>query len=593
MDTGNKPMYKWQDLPWSQIDRAVFKLQKRIYQAAQGGDSKTVHKLQRLLIKSKSAKYLAVRRVTQDNQGKKTAGIDGVKSLTPTQRLQMAQDLNLSAKALPTRRVWIPKPGKTEQRPLGIPTLQNRAEQALAKLALEPEWEARFEANSYGFRPGRSAHDAIAAIFNSVCHKAKYVLDADIEKCFDRINHQALLDKLQTFPLLHRAIHAWLKAGVIDGETLFPTTEGSPQGGVISPLLMNIALHGLETTIERKYPGAKLIRYADDLVAFHPELRVIEQIQTDIMQWLNQMGLTLNLNKTRITHTLKQHQGPIGFDFLGFHIQQYRVGKTRSAKSAGRNPKLLGFNTLIKPSNEALKRHQRTLRTLIKTHRSATQAQLIANLNPVIKGWTAYYATVSSKKIFAKMAHLTFLKLKRWAIRRHPNKSSHWVIKKYWRLEQGTWLFAPPTGGALYHHSQTPIKRYTKVRGTKSPFDGDWLYWATRNQRQPGTPIRIVKLLKQQAGRCTYCGLYFKPDDPLHIDHIIPTSQGGRNGYDNWQLLHPHCHHRKTAQENKQRFINGADDNSQTTEEPCEVKVSRTVLPRRAKSRVSIEVTGR
>lgn len=178
MNTATRPMYEWQDLPWRKIERAVFKLQKRIYQASQRGDTKAIHKLQRLLISSWSARCLAVRRVTQDNRGKNTAGVDGVKTLTPPERLQLAQTLTLSQTACPVRRVWIPKPGKVEKRPLGIPTLSNRAEQALAKLALEPEWEARFEPNSYGFRPGRSAHDAIEAIFKNICLQAKYVLDA-------------------------------------------------------------------------------------------------------------------------------------------------------------------------------------------------------------------------------------------------------------------------------------------------------------------------------------------------------------------------------------------------------------------------------
>ncbi|HUZ52204.1 MAG TPA: reverse transcriptase domain-containing protein [Streptosporangiaceae bacterium] len=199
------------------------------------GDVKTVHRLQRLLMRSRAAKCLAVRRVTQDNQGKRTAGVDGVKALTPPERLRLANRLSLAVKPRPTRRVWIPKPGTTECRPLGIPTMHDRAVQALAKLALEPEWEARFEPNSYGFRPGRSGHDAIEAIFQGICRKPKYVLDADIVKCFDRIDHQALLRKLGTFPALRRAIRGWLRAGVMDGPTLFPTTAGTPQGGVITP----------------------------------------------------------------------------------------------------------------------------------------------------------------------------------------------------------------------------------------------------------------------------------------------------------------------------------------------------------------------
>jgi len=579
MNTVEQPMYKWQELPWTKMERAVFKLQKRIYQAAQAGDVRTVHKLQRLLLKSWSARCLAVRRVTQENQGKKTAGIDGVKSLTPEQRLQLAQTLNLSTQAQPTRRVWIPKPGKKdEKRPLSIPTIKDRAAQTLVKLALEPEWEARFEPNSYGFRPGRCAHDAIEAIFHLVCHKAKYVLDADIAKCFDRINHSALLAKLQTFPWLRRAIRAWLKAGVLDKGELFPTTEGAPQGGTLSPLLMNIALHGLETAIAGKYPGAHVVRYADDLVALHPELDAIHQIQLETTEWLKTMGLELKPSKTRITHTLNQHDGPIGFDFLGFHIRQYRVGRTHSTKSSGRNSKPLGFKTLIKPSKEACQRHQEALRTIIRKHRSNSQTQLIAQLNPIIKGWTAYYATISAKRTFEKMSNLTYLKLKRWAIRRHPRKSRKWVMRKYWRVEQGSWTFAPADGISLYRHYQTPIRRHIKVKRGSSPYDGTWLYWATRRGKQPGTPKRIAYLLKQQAGCCPECGLYFKPEDTLQVDHIIPQSQGGRDEYDNWQLLHLYCHQLKTAQENKQRQQGGTYDKSQTIEEPCEVNVSSTVL---------------
>jgi RNA-directed DNA polymerase len=260
MSTANRPtsrksMYGWRDLPWKRFERRVFKLQKRIYRASLRDDVRAVHKLQKLLLSSFVAKCLAVRRVTQDNRGKRTAGVDGVASLTPHQRLKLAEGLTLKGKAKPLRRVWIPKPGSKEKRPLGIPTMRDRALQALAKLALEPEWEARFEPNSYGFRPGRSCHDAIEAVFNTVNRKPRYVLDADIEGCFERINHEVLITKLSTFAVLRRAVKGWLKAGIMDGETPFPTAEGTPQGGVISPLLANVALHGLEGHITSSFPA--------------------------------------------------------------------------------------------------------------------------------------------------------------------------------------------------------------------------------------------------------------------------------------------------------------------------------------------------
>jgi len=228
MSPATAPGYDWQDIPWKKLQRAVFKLQTRIYRAARQDDTQVVRRLQRLSVHSRSAKLLAVRRVTQDNRGKRTASVDGVKSLTPLQRPRLAQTLALPAQASPLRRVWLPKPGTDEQRPLAIPTVRDRAAQALFKLALEPEWEARFAANSHGFRPGRSTHDAIGAIFSGICKKAKYVLDADMAKCFDRIGHAALLQKLHTTPTFRRAVQAWLKAGVMDGPTLYPTEEGTP-----------------------------------------------------------------------------------------------------------------------------------------------------------------------------------------------------------------------------------------------------------------------------------------------------------------------------------------------------------------------------
>jgi len=225
----------WSNVPWKKLEQQCFRIQKRIYRASQRGNQRAVHKLQKLLMKSEAARMLAVRRVTQENQGKKTAGVDGAKSVKPKERLLMAQQIHPKhwkhCKAQPVRRVWIPKPGKDEQRPLGIPTMYERARQCLAKLALEPEWEARIEANSYGFRPARSAHDAIDAIFNGIRYKAKFVLDADLKACVDNINQQALLNKLHTYTAMKHAIKGWLKAGVLENGVFAPTEAGTPQGG--------------------------------------------------------------------------------------------------------------------------------------------------------------------------------------------------------------------------------------------------------------------------------------------------------------------------------------------------------------------------
>lgn len=569
-----EPAYDWRDLDWRAIERRVFKLQKRIYQASHRGEVKTVHKLQHLLMRSWSAKCLAVRKVTQDNRGKKTAGVDGMKSLSPPGRLRLVSILNIAAKPQPSRRVWIPKPGsKTEKRGLGIPVLHDRAAQALVKLALEPEWEAHFEPNSYGFRPGRSAHDAREAVLHAICYKSKYVLDADIAKCFDRINHDALLAKLTTFPTLRRVIRGWLKAGVMDGPELFPTEEGTPQGGVASPLLANIALHGLEADIRASFPKSVtrdritmqewqpiVIRYADDFVLLHHERSVVEEAQQRIALWLNAMGLELKPSKTCITHTLvPTDEGHVGFDFLGWHVRQHPVGKYHTGTNTHGRP--LGFKTLITPSKTAQKRHRETLTSVIRRGRAAKQAVLILELNRVIRGWVNYHAPSVSSRVFSHMRQWLRRKLWRWALRRHPRKSARWLAQHYWhRYSDGCWNFRTTGGARLYHHTDKAITRHVKVKGTKSPFDGDWVYWATRLGRHPLLSADVAYLLRKQRGRCTWCGLYFTNGDIKERDHVIPKQRKLKVGMSEKQLLHGHCHDAKTAQDGS--CARGATDNT-------------------------------
>lgn len=533
-----KPSEDWKSLPWKQFQRNVFRLQQRIYRAKQRGDVRTVHNLQRLLLRSRSARHLAVRRVSQDNRGKKTPGVDGVASLTPQQRLHYARCLrNLDRVADPVRRTYLQKPDGG-QRPLGIPTMLQRAYQALVKLALEPEWEAVFEANSYGFRPGRSPHDAIEAVFNYIRLKPKYVLKADIEKCFDKIDHQALLAKLDTIQPITKLVRGWLKAGIIDqDQTLFPET-GLAQGGVISPLLMNIALHGLEEAILKAYPKRDkpaVIRFADDLVIVHHDLDQLYQIKQQAERWLSQIGLHLNPTKTYISHTLNEHEGQTGFDFLGFNVRQYPVGRYKTRTYQGQ----AGFKTLIKPSQKAQKRHLAHLKQVIRDYRGSTQAGLIGTLNPIIRGWANYYKTCTAKAIFNQMTAQLYYKLRRWAAFRHPRKWPSWWYCRYWQRINGRICFSDGKDHLL-QYEEIKIKRHTKVIGSKSPFDGDWLYWARRLQRDPLKSSRVVKLLKRQSGKCEECGLPFSMEDVLEVHHLNGHHQDNR--YENLSLIHGHCH---------------------------------------------------
>jgi len=565
---------EWSKVPWRKLERYVFKLQKRIYRASSRGDVRAVRRLQKTLMRSWSAKCLAVRRVTQDNQGKKTAGVDAIKSLSPVRRLELVQNLKLSRKAKPTRRVWIPKPGTEEKRALGIPTMTDRALQALVKQVLEPEWEALFEPNSYGFRPGRSCHDAIGAIFLSIRQKAKYVLDADIAKCFDRIDHKALLKKINTFPTIRRQVRAWLQAGVMDGKELFPTSEGTPQGGVISPLLANIALHGIENQINQAFPKLyksgretwfhkkgehflppQLIRYADDFVVIHDNLAVVQRCQQIIAEWLKDIGLELKPSKTRISHTLEKYEGNTGFDFLGFNIRQYRVAEEYSAKNF--KGEAVGFKTLIKPSKEAIKRHVVKVGKIIDAHKSVPQKGLIQHLNPVIRGWANYYSTVVSKETFSEIDHIVYQQLLAWAKRTHPGTPVKGIVKKCWQtVGKNHWVFATKEGNEittrLLKHAETPIVRHEKVKGEASPYDGNLVYWSTRRKNHPECPKKIAELLRKQKGKCNWCGLHFREDDLLEIDHILSTAQGGKDVTSNRQLLHRHCHDEKTARERRQ-----------------------------------------
>ncbi len=538
----------WEQLDWKSIRFHVARLQERIYQAARRDESERIRKLQKLLMRSEAARLLAVRQVTQDNSGKTTPGVDGVADLAPEDRLKLADTLRLRYRANAVRRVWIPKPGKQEKRPLGIPTLRDRATQALMKLALEPEWEARFEPHSYGFRPGRSAHDAIGAIFHALSGKTAYVLDADISACFDRIDHAALLAKLQLKGKMLGQIRAWLKAGAMDGEVYMPAHGGTPQGGVISPLLANIALHGMETEVKsrlledlRQFSKAKgqkcgrdrilaslsIIRYADDFVVIHESLDIVMKARQCIEEWLKSVGLELKPEKTRVVHTkMPLKENPPGFDFLGFSVRHY-------AKKSGAGRKLL-----IKPTKKGIQRHRDNLAELLRKLRGATQEQVIKALNPRIRGWANYYRHVVSKQAFSKLDNQLHWVLRRWAKRRHPNKSGDWAFNRYWSYRKTRWEFRDKQL-SLYQHAATEITRHVKVIGDRSPFDGEAAYWSERAVRNSRSPLR-ARLIAKQKNRCVWCRGILYWNDPQEKHHLDRDRRNNRPS--NLWLVHRHCH---------------------------------------------------
>jgi len=327
-----KKYKKWSEIPWGSLQNQVFNLQNKIFKHSKRNSRSKVLYYQKKLVNSECAKLIAVRMITQDNRGKKTAGVDGLSELTPAQRFQLVTKMILNGKASTIKREWIPK-ANGKLRPLGIPTMEDRAKQCLVKMALEPEWESRFEENSYGFRPGYSTSDAKWVIARQLQGGPKYFLDADIKGCFDNISHKYLLEKLNISKMFKLQIEAWLEAGIMadSEEDSYEINEaGTPQGGVISPLLMNIALHGLENNILKHFKkrnAIKVVRYADDFVVFAKNLDDVLKAKEIIIKFLKPIGLSLSEEKSRVGHSMEKlpgTEGPPGLDFLGYHFRNVR-----------------------------------------------------------------------------------------------------------------------------------------------------------------------------------------------------------------------------------------------------------------------------
>ena len=495
----------WLLIDWQRVEGDVRRLRQRIFTASQAGDLGKVRNLQKLMLRSQANTLLSVRRVTELNAGRKTAGIDGQVVVTAPGKAQLVDRVQHHAaawKPKPVKRVYIPK-ANGKRRPLGVPVIVDRVLQARVVNALDPEWEARFEPKSYGFRPGRGCHDAIESIYKTVAGKAAHrlwVLDADLAAAFDRIDHSHLLAALGTFPA-RGLVEQWLRAGVVDMGRLAPTEEGTPQGGVISPLLLNVALHGMEEAAGVRYrragvhagktvPGSPVVvRYADDLVAMCASRDEADEVKARLAAWMAPRGLVFNEDKTRVVHL------DDGFNFLGFNIRRYR-GKL-----------------LIKPSKAALRRIRERLAAEMKALRGANANAVLQRLNPIIRGWSAYYRTVVSSRVFAQLDQFMWTLTYKWAKHGHPNKSRHWIANRYFdtfnRSRRDRWVFGDRDSGAYLHKfAWTKIVRHQMVPGTASPDDTTLAdYWTERRfRRTPPLDGVSLRLLKAQHGRCPQCG---------------------------------------------------------------------------------------
>lgn len=554
----------WKDIRWASVESRIFRLQLRIYKAAENQEYEKVYKLQKLLLSSKSAKFLAVKRVTQDNTGKKTLGVDNKLITSPREKFQLAQHLKLDGKSSPILRTYTPK-SDVSQRPLEITTIEDRAKQALAYLALNPQWEASFEARSYGFRPGRSVNDAMEDIFLGISKKPKWVLYADIAKCFYRINHEYLLQKCNTFLEMRKQLRSWLKAGILKGETYAFPKMGTPQGGIISPLLANIALHGMREQLDvyintlggnrrANRQTTTYVRYADDLIILHPDLDTLLGLKEVVEKFLEPMGLELHPQKTRICHTFKptDNENP-GFSFLGFDVIQKEKWRRIRAATTKRVTKQT-FITLIRPSKEGIKCHKKKLRDIIRSYRGASQERLIYKLNPIIRGYALSKRTQISSRIFQELDKYTYEHLWKWARRRHPKMSRFKLKAKYWHsIGKRNWVFGIKSKDndeelslQLQYHQKIQIQRHTMVKGTSSPFDGNLIYWANRTGKNPLIHTIKARLIQEQKGKRELCEKNFFPEDIIERDHIVSKALGGLNRRDKVHAVHNYCHSQKT-----------------------------------------------
>ena len=505
----NAPV-QWDKIDWRAQEEQVRRLRQRIFTAAQEQDWPRVRNLQKLMLRSRANTLVSVRQVTQRNTGRKTAGIDGEVALTPEARAGVAVRVHQSISSWnprAVRRVYIPKASnRAKLRPLGIPVLMDRCHQQRVRHALEPEWEARFEPRSYGFRPGRSCQDAIAAIFITCAGpraKRVWALDADLAAAFDKIGHSFLLSQLGSFPA-RDMIRDWLKAGVFEaGKGFAPTEEGTPQGGPISPCLLNVALHGLEEAAGVRYrtsgthagdtmAGSPVaIRYADDVVVLCHSQEQAAQVKAQLAEWLAPRGLAFNEDKTKIVHLSE------GFDTLGFNVRRY-------------NRKLL-----IKPSKAAVRRLRERLAAEMRTLRGGNAMAVIAKLNPLIRGWAACYRGVVSSRLFRWLDSYLWKLLYKWARWRHSNKPKFWIVGRYFgkfnKFRNDHWVFGDrDTGAYLVKFSWTAIERHVPVKGAASPDDPALAaYWAKRREKiKPPLDRYTLRLLTAQHGLCPLCGDY-------------------------------------------------------------------------------------
>jgi RNA-directed DNA polymerase len=517
----------WYSIDWNTIQKYVTKLRQRIYRAEQQNKRRRVRKLQRLLLRSKANLLLSIRRVTQQNTGKRTPGVDGYTASQSNERIKLYQQLLkrnvFQHRPKPAKRTFIAKKnGKL--RPLGIPTIRDRVYQNVIKNALEPQWEVKFEASSYGFRPKRSPHDAISNLFNklSTNSKKKWVFEGDFLGCFDHLNHHCIVEQTSTFPG-NNLIRRWLKMGYIEQDILHKTMEGTPQGSIVSPLLANIALCGMEDEIGIVYkktykpnggytidPKCKIGRvlYADDFVIVTETKEQAQSMYQKLIPYLQKRGIKLSTDKTRVTHIEN------GFDFLGFSLRQYKTEQ--------------GNKLLIKPSKASIKKAKNKIKDMFAGMRGRPVKEIIRVLNPIIRGYGQYWKHVVSKKTFSYMDHYVFLKVRKHLKQLHPKKSWKWINKRYFKKPHhggnDKWILTCPlTNIQLLKMSWIKIERHVMVAYKNSPDDPSLKeYWEKQDRKvfNRENTLDRMKLARKQGYRCALCKYTLQNGEKITVRNL-------------------------------------------------------------------------
>lgn len=524
---------QWKTIGWNQAETEVNRLQVRIAKAAQSKKYNKVKQLQYLLTHSFYAKMLAVRKVTT-NKGKKTAGIDGVLWSTPASKMKAILKLtDKGYNAKPLKRVFIDKKGKKEKRPLGIPTMYDRAIQALYALALDPVSEVTADTNSLGFRKGRGCQDAREYIFNTLAQKvsAKWVLEGDIKGCFNNISHEWLISNV---PMDKNVLKQFLKSGYVFEHELFPTDNGAPQGGNISPIFANLALDGIQNVLAKRFHTnskgniaqrtssknkVNLCRYADDFIVTAATKEIAQEAKEIIKNFLKTRGLELSESKTVISHI------DDGFDLLGWNFRKFD-GKL-----------------IVKPSKKSIKNLIDSLsETILREGKAWEQGVLIQKLNAQIRGWTNYHQTSVASKVFSHIDYVLFNLLYRWAKFRHPKKGAKWVARRYWH-QQGnrSWVFSTDKI-ELINASHTPIIRHTSIRMNANPYL-DMEYFTKRKFDNGAKRLsgRFKQVWKNQKGCCHHCGMPLENSEDREIFFKTPKSEGGTELVKNMAYVHKYC----------------------------------------------------